>query len=150
MTQEGSPRTITNRLPPDGLLEGGRWPMTDCARCIGACCLKNTQLPLTGAEAAQMLERGALLERGPNLESEAKRGLFRRRKTNDSGQGMAAYTLLSDCPNLDGDNRCTVHDESSPARPQACDDLFPGTHICISAQRKVIKDGRAQHVPSKP
>lgn len=141
---------ITNKLPDlegtslNEVLGEARWPMADCSRCIGACCLKGMSLPLTKEEAENLSNAGASLEPTGDVANPliTKTGMFKKPVPHE----RKVYVLNSDCPNLK-DGKCTVFDESSPKRPYVCSQTKLGGATCISAQFKAIDEGRAVYNP---
>ena len=99
-----------------------------CGACIGACCVRNTVLPLSPPEAAQLTEAGTEMRQLPKDE----------RDGNKPGRGREFYVFDSDCGNLvdDPESGARVCGQYA-SRPRICREFQAGSFSCmaIRAQR---------------
>ncbi len=113
-------RSTDDRLP---------WKAS-CMRCIAACCVKGTVIPLEPSEVEGMIAKGSQLHALPADKSQG----------NVPPAGREFYVLDEDCGSLveiDGVRVCGDHD----LRPKACREFDEGGFSCnaMRAARGVPK-----------
>jgi hypothetical protein len=96
----------------------------DCESCVGACCLKDTVLPLTEAEAEGLYMAGTEMRK---LSKSDYRG-------GRPDRGKKFYLLKTDCGNLDPDTRqCNGYE----TRPAACREFKTGGFLCRETRKSI-------------
>jgi Fe-S-cluster containining protein len=115
-----------------------------CHDCIGACCTRNTQLPLKRDEAEMLRGAGTWLhvlirpEREglpyPEPEDDYQKDL--NAKAEKLAEGVGLFMLDSNCvfllPVEDGMAKCALFNDDR--RPQVCSTFTAGSKGCVSVR----------------